>query len=139
MQVGTTPLITRPLHLAIRRTRPGAETIVKRFNAEVRKMIADHTYHRLLHVDWIRADVDGDGREELVSCTDQAGPTQPERSYALLTCLPAPAGAPPAKDRYYFGGNVYDDWASVPEQYKTPSPDAPEPPPPADNIFRFAW
>ena len=29
-------------------------------------MIADRTYHRLLHVDWILADVDGDGVLEYV-------------------------------------------------------------------------
>ena len=59
LQVGTTPLVTRALYLAVRRTRPDAESIINRFNSQLRSMIADRTYHRLLHVDWIRADVDG--------------------------------------------------------------------------------
>jgi hypothetical protein len=101
-------------------------------------MIADRTYHRLLHVDWIRADVNGDGREELVSRTDQVGPTPPDQSYALLTSA---AGVPgTATDRaFYFGGEIYEDWASVPQRYKTSDVDAPEPARPASNIFRFSW
>ena len=37
-------------------------------------MIADRSYHRLLHLDWIRADVDGDGLREYVPHVDQTGP-----------------------------------------------------------------
>ena len=61
LQLGSTPLVTRQLYLAVRRTLPDAESIVTRFNAQLRGMIADHTYHRLLHLDWVRADIDGDG------------------------------------------------------------------------------
>ncbi|HET9360432.1 MAG TPA: transporter substrate-binding domain-containing protein, partial [Vicinamibacterales bacterium] len=77
LQLGTTPLIRRSLHLAIRRTRTDAISVIARFNAELRRMIADRTYHRLLHVDWLRADIDGDGRPELISRTDQAGLAPP--------------------------------------------------------------
>jgi len=45
---------------AVRRARTDASTIIARFNAQLRDMIADRTYHRLLHVDWIRADINGD-------------------------------------------------------------------------------
>ena len=61
LNVGSKPLLTRPLYFALRKTYPNAATIVSRFNAQLRGMIADKTYHRLLHVTWIRADVDGDG------------------------------------------------------------------------------
>ena len=44
LQIGTTPLVRRELFLAIRRTRPDAESIVTRFNAQLRGMIADGTY-----------------------------------------------------------------------------------------------
>ena len=62
LQIGVTPLINRGLYLALRRTRPDAESIIKGFNAQLKGMIADGTYHRLLHVDWIQADLNGDGK-----------------------------------------------------------------------------
>ena len=40
----------RELYLAIRRSRPDAESIISGFNAQLRGMVADRTYHRLLHV-----------------------------------------------------------------------------------------
>ena len=91
LQIGSTPLVTRELCLALRRTRPDAESIVTRFNAQLRGMIADGTYHRLLHVDWIRADINGDGVAEYVPRTDGAGTAEPKRAYALFT---APASPP---------------------------------------------
>ena len=81
---GSTPLLTRSLHLAVRRSLPDAESIISRFNAELRGMIADRSYHRLLHLDWIRADGDGDGRTEHVPHDDQTGPHPPEHSYELF-------------------------------------------------------
>ena len=71
---GSTPLLTRSLHLAVRRSLPDAESIISRFNAGLRGMIADRTYHRLFHLDWIQADVDGDGSSEYVPRVDQTGP-----------------------------------------------------------------
>ena len=41
-------------------------------------MIADRSYHRLLHLDWIRADVDVDSRREYVPHNDHAGPDRAE-------------------------------------------------------------
>jgi len=54
-------------------------------------MIADRTYHRVLHVDWIRADVDGDGVPENVPQSDRLGRTEPQRIYTAF--LDAGAGA----------------------------------------------
>ena len=56
-----------------------------------RGMIADRTYHRLLHVDWIVADVDGDGIPEYVPASDQArrGPAT-ARVYARDNCAVQP-------------------------------------------------
>ena len=84
LQIGVTSLITRELFLAVRRALPDAESIVSRFNAQLRDMIADRTYHRLLHVDWIQADINGDGVPENVPRTDQTGPKAPTHSYALF-------------------------------------------------------
>ena len=90
---GSAPLLTRSLHFAVRRSLPDAESIISRFNAELRGMIADGSYHRLLQLDWIRADVDGDGRREYVPHADQTGPRPPERSYELFATGQSDRGA----------------------------------------------
>ncbi len=64
LQVGATSLVMRPLHFIVRRNRPDAQSIIDQFNAQLKAMIVDRTYHRLLQVHWIRADVDGDGIAE---------------------------------------------------------------------------
>jgi len=138
LAIGTEPLLTRTLHFALRRDVRAAQSVVDRFDAEVIKMIADRSYHRLLQVGWILADIDGDGRMELVPATDQAGREAPVRRYELVTVTADPK-KPEGKKRFYLGGKVYDDWGSVPEQYKvldankTPwgSQSAP--------IFSFKW
>ena len=74
---GSAPLLIRSLHLAVRRSLPDAESIISRFNAAILGMIADRSYHRLLHLDWIRADVDGDGLREYVPPRRQNRPARP--------------------------------------------------------------
>ena len=76
LQIGATPLISRPLYFSVRRALPNAQSIVDRFNAQLREMITDRTYHRLLHVDWIQADIDGDGLPEYVGQSDRSGPNR---------------------------------------------------------------
>jgi ABC-type amino acid transport substrate-binding protein len=41
LEIGTTPIVVRPLHLAIRRDRPDAASIINRFHGELRRRIAD--------------------------------------------------------------------------------------------------
>jgi polar amino acid transport system substrate-binding protein len=140
LQVGATPLIRRSLHLAIRRERPDAVPVITQFNAELRRMIADRTYHRLLHVDWLRADVDGDGRPELVSRSDQAGLAPPTATYDLFLSTPAKPAAPtPGGPRFYLGGNIYENWASVPKNYKVPESNWNDPDRSTASIFKFTW
>jgi polar amino acid transport system substrate-binding protein len=138
LQIGATPLVRRDLHLAIRRTRSDAETIVARFNAQLRGMIADRTYHRLLHVDWIQADVTGDGIAEYVPSNDRPGPSQPLRIYSLAS----PSDTRPetsTKPGFYLGGTIYEDWASVPQSYKDVNPQYPDPRRSTASIFKFSW
>ena len=134
---GSTPLLTRSLHLAVRRSLPEAESIISRFNAELRGMIADRTYHRLFHLDWIEADVDGDGRSEQVPYNDQAGPRQPEGSY-MLSATGSPTAKPGTTQRFYFDGVIYEGWSNVPEQYKAPV-SKPERRRHTVKIFTFTW
>jgi polar amino acid transport system substrate-binding protein len=139
LQIGSTPLLKRQLHVAVRRTNPEAGAIVDRFNGQLRTMIADRTYHRLLHVGWILADVDGDGVPEYVPASDRQGPDEPRRAYMLFADQPDARSAPP---RYYFGGTIYSEWASVPAQYKIYSVAAGDRPDPARStasVFTFKW
>ena len=89
LQIGSTPLVKRQLHLAVRRSVPDAESIINRFNAQLRGMIADRTYHRLLHLEWIEADVDGDGRVEFVPKSDRPGAAEPKQAYSLFSTEPS--------------------------------------------------
>jgi ABC-type amino acid transport substrate-binding protein len=144
LQIGSTPLVTRALYLAVRRSRPDAGAIITRFNAQLRSMIADRTYHRLLHVDWIQADVNGDGVPENVPVTDHPGPSEPQRVYALLTTPPNATLATTrpqtsTKPGFYVGGNIYSDWASVPASYKDVNPDPPDARRSTGSIFKFSW
>jgi polar amino acid transport system substrate-binding protein len=141
LQVGSTPLVTRPLYLALRRSLPDAESIVTRFNAQLRSMIADRTYHRLLHVDWISADVDGDGIVENVPQSDQAGPTAPQHVYSLFSAdkLMAKPGAGTASQRYYVGGYFYNSWTDVPDSYKVSVAGRKDPKSSTLSVFTFTW
>jgi len=148
LQFGTTPLVTRPLYFVVRRSVPGAQGIIDRFNAQLRGMISDHTYHRLLHVDWIRADVDGDGLFEFVPGSD-APRTEPQRAYSLFSPTlepstiktPAASQAESTKPRFLVGGNIYQEWASVPDNYKLTGAEQmmPNPARSTGTVFRFVW
>ena len=116
---GSTPLLTRSLHLAVRRSHPDAWWIIPRFNAELRGMIADRSYHRLLQLEWIRVDLDGDGRKEYVPHVDRTGPRPPEHSYELFVTGSSTTESNRTR-RFYFGGDVYENWSTVPERYKDP-------------------
>jgi len=141
LSVGTTPILTRPLYLAIRRSRPDAESIINQFNGQLRGMVADRTYHRLLHVPWIRADIDGDGLLEFIPQTDSAGPVEPTRAYSLFTGdeVRVKPAEPQAGPRFYVGGNIYEQWAAVPNRYKVDDPQQPDPRRNTASIFHINW
>ena len=136
---GSTPLLSRSLHLAIQRSLPEAESIISRFNAELRGMLADRSYHRLLHLDWIRADVDGDGLREYVPHDDRAGPRRPERSYELFATGSSPIKEPDRTRRFYFGGDVYEGWSTVPDEYKSLDFTGPKPSRRTVRLFTFRF
>jgi polar amino acid transport system substrate-binding protein len=141
LQIGSAALVKRELYLVVRRTRPDAEAIVTRFNSQLRGMIADGTYHRLLHVDWIRADVNGDGIPEYVPRSDKPA-AEPKRAYSLFSSVPPPTATPKSQDKpgFYVGGTIYGDWASVPKNYKsTSNADVPDYRRSTASIFNFKW
>jgi polar amino acid transport system substrate-binding protein len=138
LEIGQTALVTRELHLAINRSRADAASIVERFDAEIRRMIADRTYHRMLHLDWIRVDIDGDGVPEYVPASDRLGSAEPQHVYPVFTST-AVVPDQPGKTGFYVGGNIYSDWTSVPDHFKIVSGDRPNPSRSTGTIFRFTW
>ena len=141
LQLGRAPLVIRPLFVAVRRSRPDAKSIIVGFNAQLRGLIADRTYHKLLHVDWIRADIDGDGVPEDVPYSDKAGTMAPQEVYALTTTkTPAQSSKTvQLSPRFYLGGSIYENWAAVPNRYKVPDPDRPEASRSTASVFKFVW
>ena len=142
LAIGTNVMLSRPLYLAIRRSHPDAESIISRFNAQLRTMIVDRTYHRLLHVEWISSDIDGDNVPEYIPATDKAGPAPPQRIYSLFS------GGDATKDalkiikvnpHFYVGGTIYTDWATVPDPFKTFDTNQPDPARSTASIFKFTW
>jgi len=121
LEVGKTALIRRTLHFAVREDLYESASIIASFNDAIKKMLADGTYNDILQLDWIRADVDGDGRLELVPrAGNQIGKVAPDSGYSVV--LPGSAQDPAAAPRRYFvEGQVYESWAAVPDYYKVPS------------------
>jgi len=137
LERGTQPLVRDTLHLALRRDLPGAGSILRRFDAAVREMLADGSYNRILGVTWLRADVDGDGEREMVLGGEQAGTAAPRAGYDVFAeAEPAPAGAP--RDlRYMIEGRAYETWSQVPPRYQVPDDRTTSRPQPGIPLFEF--
>ena len=118
LEIGTRLLARRTLHLAIRRDVPGAREIIDAFNTEIQGMLADGTYAATLQVGWIKADIDGDGLDELVTLGDRIGQVPPGSIYDVFGEEPE---TPPEEQRIFIAGDVYEGWDAVPDQYKGPS------------------
>ncbi|MEI9938063.1 MAG: transporter substrate-binding domain-containing protein [Pseudomonadota bacterium] len=137
LEVGKVPLVTRSLHFAVRKNLPDAQRVIDRFNDAIASMVGDGTYNSALQLNWIRADIDGDGLPELIPQGDHLGTAPPQRSYELFTpatvaAATAGAGAAPQAPtttgsrtepneqhmRFFIGGQYYDTWQEVPEKLR---------------------
>lgn len=121
LEIGTKPLLRRTLHFVLNPDVPGAPDIIDAFNAGIADMLADGTYNRILNLNWIEADVDGDGKMELVLSGAKAGTVAPSHRYGFSPLKETSPGDPPP-DRYWIEGEIYDDWDSVPDRYKIDLP-----------------
>lgn len=141
LRIGEEPIISRPLYLAIRRDIPNAQAIIDGFNKQLRTMIADGTYHNLLHLDWIYADVDGDGIAELVPASNHVGTIAPKSAYSLTTTAANTAKFGDSRDEQsvYVDGEVYANWNSVPNRFKDDMPAISNRGSENVPIFKFSW
>lgn len=117
LATGTKPLIMRTLHFTVRKNFPNAARIMENFNRELAKMLSDGSYHDALHVDWIQADINGDGTPELIAVSDNIGAEPPGSGYR-------PKGSDeegPPPSHFVVKGVAYDSWSAIPEDYKNPS------------------
>ena len=117
LEIGNNPLIVKSLHLAIRKDIPDADRIITEFNEAIKTMIADGSYNEILELNWVSADVDGDGKLELILSGNQAGKTAPENSYNILY-----SEQNLSADGYYVDGKMYKNWEDVPNEYKVDIP-----------------
>ena len=115
LAIGSKHLFKRSLHFAIRKDLPGAQSIIERFNQGIIKMVMDGSYNRILQLNWIRADVAGDGKMEMVASGARAGKSAPTSSYDVWFQNTA---SPPSNNRYYIEGQIYQGWDNVPQEYK---------------------
>lgn len=121
--IGEHTLLSRTLHLTVRKDFPKAQSVIDAFDAEIAKMLRDGSYNRLLQVTWVEIDVDSDGVNELVLAGSAAGKIAPEHGYQPLTTSVGPEPAPHAA-HFFINGKLYNTWDEVPEEYKAdPSPD----------------
>lgn len=138
LQIGTTPLIRRTLHFALRKALPGSADIIEKFDAEIRNMLADGAYNKILRVNWIRADVDDDGRTELVPMNPRAATIPTTAGYRILS--PDESGEPgDGSERYFIDGQTYEGWDNVPERYKLPEEVFQKPDVPPPFLYQFIF
>lgn len=139
LATGTHPLVTRPLHFAVRKDRPDAQQIIDGFNKQLARMLSDGTYHQALHVAWIHADVDGDGKLELVAAGDEVGTEAPSAGYQLVSFAGGAADHDPAQARFVIKGVAYDSWDAVPDDLKKTPSDAFNPKPGTARVSVFEF
>jgi hypothetical protein len=68
-------------------------------------------------LNWIKSDIDGDGKMELVLQGNRAGTKQPMDAYRISAEESNSKGVNNSY-RYYIDGKYYDGWANIPDKYK---------------------
>lgn len=115
---GSEAMAIHPLHLAVRKDYPGASQIVADFDRNVAHMMEDGTYNVLLHVAWIRKDVNGDGSVDYVASskfTSQSDndPSLTHGAYSLFNPSSRPAGTGQPAPAYVIDGKSYNTWGDA--------------------------
>lgn len=117
LAIGQKPLMVKSLHLALSKKIENAEDILNRFDKQIEIMIADGSFNELLELNWIKADIDGDGNMEMVLGSNMAGTSAPQNIYGLMmdNSYKNQKNGP---TRYYVDGKLYEDWDNIPKSYK---------------------
>jgi len=115
LSISDKPFATKTLHLAINKDVDNAENIIQEFDKQIKLMMKNGTYNKIMQLDWIEVDINNDGISELVFNGDASNSSLPKRSYALFFNDTETAG-------FYINNVHYKDWESVPEQYKNNIP-----------------
>lgn len=116
LAIGQRPLLVKPLHFALGKNVENAEEIISQFNEQIEEMVVDESFNRILELNWIQADVDGDGVTELVLGSNMAGTAAPQNIYGLMMDNSYKEKNGPK--RYYIDGKLYEDWDNIPKSYK---------------------
>lgn len=117
LEIGNTPIRVKSLHFVLRKEISDGERIMALFDEEIIKMIADGSYNTILELNWIKSDIDGDGKMELVLQGDHAGTRQPMDAYSILA-EEANNQTINNSYRYYIDGQFYEGWENIPDRYK---------------------
>ena len=120
LAIGQEPLLVKSLHLGLRKDVENAEEILKKFDEEIAEMIADGTFNDILEVNWVQADIDGDGVVELVLGGDLAGTSAPQNIYGLM--MDESFRQKQGPKQYYVDGKMYESWDDIPKSYKLDLP-----------------
>ena len=115
---GSEAMAIHPLHLALRKDYPGASQIIADFNRNVAQMMKDGTYNVLLHVAWIRKDVNGDGSVDYVASSKIASqgdndPSLTHGAYSLFNPATRAAGTGQPAPAYVIDGKSYNTWGDA--------------------------
>jgi ABC-type amino acid transport substrate-binding protein len=117
LEIGDKPLIVKSLHLGINKTIPDASQIIKAFNKNIKTMMADGTYNKILELNWVTADVNNDGQLELILAGNEAGTLAPSSSYNIMYSEETKTDG-----GFYIDGKLYKSWDEVPNKYKVEIP-----------------
>ena len=115
LEFGETPIAVKPLYFALGKHVPDAQDIMTAFNNEIEEMKSDGSYNEILELNWIKADMDGDGKMEMVLQGQNAGKEAPRNVYDVTYQYGDSTGS---QQRYYVDGKIYSGWDKVPQQYK---------------------
>ncbi len=108
LELGTTPLVTKALYFAIQKNIEDGEELMENFNESIAEMQVDGTYHRILKLNWIQADVDGDGVLEMIPGAN-AGRVM-KNAYSLN-------GSSSDSSNIYYNGKLLN-WEDLPDDVK---------------------
>jgi hypothetical protein len=120
---GQTVLVRYPLHFALRRDYPHAQEIIADFDRNVARMQVDGSYNELLHVAWVRTDVNGDGVPDYVASKQTPkttmDPSLTNSAYAVFH--PEPSSTDTGKaPTYQVDGRSYNNWADASTTLRAP-------------------